>query len=258
MQTNRREWEGFLLRLVERTDPNALSAFGTNLIYGGLITETANNSPRFRVIYISGNRPDQGQINSFRNILKQDLSEGRRICIVIGRGITDREMVKIYQIYSEIAFILIDSDSSAQSESRDSGHTLQNQRRPFTQSSAFSYSSPNTFCAQNLLYIPECNNKDCVNSISNQFLSGIAVFSPQNNRFIESLTTNNSNTAAEKGSDNVGYHNTPNNYIAEVFKFLTSPSLPILSNIEEFYYALCYIESIISGGKNSSPLICKI
>ena len=40
-----------------------------------------------------------------------------------------------------------------------------------------------------------------------------------------------------------------------LFNFLTAPNLPIKSNINDFYSALCRIEELTSEGKNRSPII---
>lgn len=228
LSSNRSNFESLLLALAQNFDAEALACFGTNLIYGGFVTETLHNSPRCRYIDL-GYRPDQNTFLKLQQIIKNDLMEGRRVCIIHGKQLLCDNIGRFCRSFSDTAFILIDSDPIQ--------HAFQG--------------------IYNVLYIPETTkNVPLINSKSS-ILSGVAVFSPNFPNADENQTNFNRISTSEKGNYpklQFSSQSSSSNAISSLFKFLTAPSLPIKSNAEEFYSALCYIERLVSNGQNNAPI----
>ena len=100
-----------MVSLAEKCDSAALSVFGTNLLYGGLMTSTLNNSPRCRFADYTS-KLTQNDISALQNAIKSDLKEGRRICIIRGSSLLSDNLINLYRYFSDTAFILIDKEAS--------------------------------------------------------------------------------------------------------------------------------------------------
>ena len=233
LQTNRKDWENFILNLASSALPDTLSVFGTNLIYGGYLTETLNNTPRCSFVDLSDVKsPDL--LLQLQKSLKNDLYEGRRVCIIVGCELLSENLLKIYHIFSETAFILIDRTPKR--------HAVQG--------------------IFNVLYIPESKGDSNFFSPLNSILNGIAQVEPCSDIYSRSISSfGRQNLSAGKGAvDKISgaSHISYQNSISALFKFLSTPQFPIKSNINEFYNAICYIESFISNGNNCSPITIAI
>ena len=233
LEANRGDWEKFILNLANSAHPDTLSVFGTNLIYGGFLTETLNNTPRCSFVDFSDARSSDHLLH-LQKYIKNDLYEGRRVCIIAGDDLLSENLLKIYHIFNETAFILIDKTPKR--------HAVQG--------------------IFNVLYIPESKFDGNFFSPLNSILNGIAQFEPCSDIYTRS---NNSferqNLFAEKGTvkkENAAGNILYQNSISALFKFLSTPKFPIKSNVNEFYNAICYIESFISNGNNDSPAMITI
>ena len=227
LRSNRREAEGLLLQLSEVGDAEAISCFATNLIYGGFLTETAGNASRISYIEIPENLTP-GELTELQNHLKRDASEGRRICILRGRSLLRDKLIGFYRYFSDTAFILVDSSEE----------------------------QPQVQGIFNVLYISELSSKsNRRRNASSSVISGIIEFNGNRTR------ENTLQRSAEQGIKSnfaTSNHFSTDNAISSLFKFLSSPSLPIQSSFDEFFSALCYLERMISKGNNTSPIIYKI
>lgn len=237
LQTNRKSFESFLLSLASNCDAESLACFGTNLIYGGFVTETSKNAPRCRFIELL-TTPTAETFSKLQQVIRNDTNEGRRVCVIHGNGLMSENMGRFCRSFSETAFILIDSAPS--------GQTIQG--------------------VYNAMYIPESANIHDQVARESSLLHGIASFSSNidtkdtysGSNFSNSNDNGFSNNK-KPGNNNSGkaYSNlqlTSSNAVSSLFRFLSSPSLPIKSNTTEFYSVLCYLERIMSNGQNTAPL----
>ena len=204
LRTNRKDWEDFLVHLAENFDATALSCFGTNLLYGGFMTSTLNNSPRCRFADFPS-QPTSKDILTLQNSIKDDLRKDRRVCIIRGYKLLNENLLKLCRFFADTAFILIDKEPSI----------------------------PSNYMLYNVLYIPESDNTVLVASSNCSLLYGVAILFP-------------------------GKIETKNNFqsnLSSLFRFLSSPNLPIKSSINDFYNAICRIEYLTSEGKNTKPIM---
>ena len=111
---NRKALEKFVLDLAFNSDTESLACFFTNLVYGGFLTETLNNSPVSRYIELENSLSPDGY-NELYGVLKNDTREGRRVCIIRGDGLLNENMIKLYRYFGETAFILIDKNQLTRS-----------------------------------------------------------------------------------------------------------------------------------------------
>lgn len=149
LKANRKNWCDFLVNLAQNYDATALSCFGTNLIYGGFYTATANNSPRCRFADLSSSAT-QNDIIGLQNAIRSDLREDRRVCIIRGNNLLSNDLLKLYRFYGDTAFILIDREVSR----------------------------PTNTSLYNVLYIPEDSNATFNSDPSKLPICGFASLSP--------------------------------------------------------------------------------
>lgn len=218
LQSSRSAAEELIIRLATLSDAESLACFGTNLIYGGFLTETAAGSPAVTVIELSERRRADEAIPRIQSIIKNDLNSGRRVCVLRGEGLLSDQFIRIYRYFSDTAFILVDTSEKL----------------------------PTVQGINNLLYIPE-GGAELSPRQSGSVICGIAQFDRQ----YPSDSNRGLQWSIGKGSQLGGM---PENSVSCLFKLLSSPSLPIKSSYGEFYSALCSLERMISRGKNQSPI----
>jgi hypothetical protein len=104
IERNRAKWRNFLIELVSRFDHDAISCFGVNFVYGGLLTASVSNIGWASVIEIGANREGAAKI-ALETVMKGK-ARGNMVWIIKGRELLSPEMRKIYLFNPECAFIL--------------------------------------------------------------------------------------------------------------------------------------------------------
>ena len=273
LKTNKDVWSDFIVKLAKENDVESLAVFGTNLIYGGFITETAENEPNCSYIELTDSKQNENLGRAYSNadktysfgartqslikILQNDARLGKRVCIIKGEGLLANDLERIYRNFSDTAFILVEKQKKGEKINLSSG-----------------------VGAKNLLYIPEFSSKNDVNSFStlpSSILNGIMSLygtdeastrmSSERHSFDEEVSKERGreegsakkySSVYEKGGgaarltfgsrtsavyDNISY----------LFSFLSSPALPIITDTNTFLSLICELEAALSGGKNVAP-----
>lgn len=216
-------WRRFLCEVARNYSADALSCFGTNLVYGGFMTETAGNCPRVSIVEIESPISTR-VVNKLSETLKKDSTLGRRICLISGNSLFVAEMLRIYRYFSETAFILVDKSSKT---------------------------VPIDLAGQgigNVMFTGATSNEK--NGLS--ALGGlIAVGEP------EVRQTEKPGHTTREGNNGpfltYGGAYPFSGQTSRLFYFLSSPTLPFRLSYDELFGLICELEKKLSDGKNSSP-----
>ena len=104
VEKNRAKWRNFIIELAGRFEPDTLSTFGVNLIYGGIMTLSVGNTSWASVITIDGS--DQ---RTLVERLSQGRSKGNLVWILRGKGTFSSETLKSLKYFPECAFMLVNN-----------------------------------------------------------------------------------------------------------------------------------------------------
>ena len=247
LKNDRSKWRDFLCRVVEMSDAETLACFLVNLIYGGYMTEKREGRPCASFIEIK--QPvSQNTVSRLREILKNDLSLGKRVCFVRGNDLFSTPMLHISRHFNETAFILL------------SGDLPPGTRSLFEQG------------IYNVLFIPEIKEGKSGHLSDRRAFSGIAVIINEDDRGgeraredtnVSRLCTDGgdgkygdlrSNISAGQGSHAIlsyGRVQIDKNFLKQLFYFLSSPDLPVKITFNDLFEAVCKAELLIS--QNAQP-----
>lgn len=104
IEKNRAKWRNFIIEVAGRLDPDALSTFGVNLIYGGILTSSVGNRDWASVMTIEG----LGQQKLVEK-LSQGRNRGNLVWILRGREAFSPEALKSCRYFPECAFIFVNN-----------------------------------------------------------------------------------------------------------------------------------------------------
>lgn len=223
LNVDRAKWTHLFCELAQKYSSDAISCFGTNLIYGGFMTETAGNCQRISFIDIrTPVSPDK--LNKLREALRKDLSLDRRVCVIKGDGLFTPEMLRIYRYFAETAFIAVDiSKNNPSIKLSEQGIT------------------------NVMLVTPSINNDNCFGTLAG--IISISELSPQ--------PRDTASHTVREGKSGVrltyGGSYPFSEQSSRLFSFLSSPSLPLRLSFDEFYTLICELEGLLSGGQNRAP-----
>ena len=102
VEKNRAKWRNFIIELAGRFDPESLSTFGVNLIYGGIMTSSVGNVSWASVITIDGS--DQRKLVER---ISQGRGKGNLVWILRGKEAFSSETLKSLKYFPECAFMLV-------------------------------------------------------------------------------------------------------------------------------------------------------
>lgn len=250
LSASRRDWASFLQALADNCDAEAFACFGTNLIYGGFLTETVGNTPRCRLVRLSGGS-NREMAERLQNIVKQDCLSGRRVCIVVGRGLLSRELIEIYRYFNETAFILLDEDGEMPKECEVYNALYVTDGR--MGSSVFpSKSAP--ICG--IISVNDLKRPTASWDKTEGRRASKENFECDDSQKRERHAV----TVGREGGARLTYGgliDSPHP-ASSLFKLLSSPRLPIDLSFAELYALICELERLLSEGKNGMPLTTDI
>ena len=104
IEKNRAKWRNFIIELAGRFDPDALSVFGVNLIYGGIMTSSVGSSGWASVITV-----DSSDQRKLVEKISQGRNRGNLVWVLRGREAFSQETLKSCRYFPECAFVFVNN-----------------------------------------------------------------------------------------------------------------------------------------------------
>ena len=103
IEQNRSKWRNFVIECSKSFDPERLATLGVNLIYGGLLTASANNAGWASIVDIN----KKGREESLSRLLSLGKSQGNFVWILRGEEAFSPEIARICRSFADFAFMLV-------------------------------------------------------------------------------------------------------------------------------------------------------